>query len=42
MASPKYGVATEWAKHLRPYLKKQHWKKVRVKTKKAIRETNNG
>lgn len=25
----KGGIRTEWAKHLRPYGKRQHWKRVR-------------
>lgn len=28
----KGGIRTEWAKHLRPYGKRQHWKRVRQHT----------
>lgn len=38
MATPKYGVVVDWAKHLRPYGRRQHWKKVRKLVKKIIRE----
>jgi hypothetical protein len=38
MGKPFDGVPTEWAKHLRPKLKKQFWRKVRTKAKKELKD----
>jgi len=42
MANTKKGqtvTASEWWKHLRPFLKRKFWKKQRTADKKAIRNT---
>jgi hypothetical protein len=41
MATPKYGVWVDWAKHLRPYGRRIHWKKVRKLVKNQIRKEQN-
>jgi hypothetical protein len=38
MGTPKYGIAADWAKHLRPKGRKKFWKKLRRKNKKDIAE----